>query len=133
MAFPAIGDYNTGVCPESHPIAIYSVFLEFFYNTGAIQDFNRLVWSMGDATGYGLHGDFVNGWSNQTALELALSTCTGDKGVNDPNCSLNIGPNGPGRASLQSLEIPPAINEDVGFNNVLDTLPGDNPVTGQLD
>lgn len=133
MAFPAIGDYNTGVCPESHPIAIYSVFLEFFYNTGAIQDFNRLVWSMGDATGYGLHGDFVNGWSNQTALELALSTCTGDKGVNDPNCSLNIGPNGPGQASLQSLEIPPAINEDVGFNNVLDTLPGNNPVTGQLD
>ncbi|KAG5973473.1 hypothetical protein E4U55_000501 [Claviceps digitariae] len=132
MAFPAIGDYNTGVCPESHPIAIFSVFLEFFYNTGAIQNYNRLVWSMGDATGYGLHGDFVNGWSNQTALDYALLTCAGPKGVNDPNCSLNIGPNGPGASSHQTLEIPPPFEEDVGLKNPLDKLPGDNPVTGDL-
>lgn len=56
MAFPVIGDYNTGVCPESHPHAIISVFFEFFYATGAIQDFNRWVWAQGDTTGYGLHG-----------------------------------------------------------------------------
>lgn len=54
MAFPAIGDYNGGVCPESHPVAIVSVFYEFFYNTGKITDFNRWVYSSGDGVGYGL-------------------------------------------------------------------------------
>ncbi|KAG6006745.1 hypothetical protein E4U21_006730 [Claviceps maximensis] len=129
MAFPAIGDYNTGVCPKSHPFAILSVFLEFFYNTGIIKDFWRLVWAMGDPTGYGLHGDFVNGWSNQTALEWSMKTCTGPKGVNDPGCSLNVGPNGPGRASRQPLEIPPPTQEEVGLTYPLVSLPGDNPVT----
>ncbi|RDA84293.1 hypothetical protein CP532_3339 [Ophiocordyceps camponoti-leonardi (nom. inval.)] len=129
MAFPSIGDYNTGVCPPSHPKAILSVFLEFFYDTAAVKNFNRLVWSMGDPTGYGLHGDFINGWTDQQALERAMDTCTGSLGVNDPRCSLNVGPNGPGQPSLQSPQIEPP-NEDVGLRGPLDRLPGDNPVTG---
>lgn len=60
MSFPAIGTYNSGVCPESHPRAIVSVFYEFFYATGAVQDFNRWVWAQGDTTGYGLHGMLAN-------------------------------------------------------------------------
>ncbi|KAF4595452.1 WSC domain-containing protein [Ophiocordyceps camponoti-floridani] len=129
MAFPAIGDYNTGVCPPSHPIAILSVFLEFFYDTAAIRDFNRWVWSMGDPTGYGLHGDFINGWTDQAALERAMDTCTGSSGVDDARCSLNVGSGGPGQPSLQSPQIRPP-EEDVGLRGPLDRLPGDNPVTG---
>ena len=128
MAFPAIGDYNTGVCPESHPTAIFSVFLEFFYDTGAVQDFNRWVYAMGDPTGYGLHGDFLHGWTDQDRLNKAIETCTGPNGVNDANCSLNVGPNGPGESQPQKVEVPPP-NEDVGENGPLAKLPGDNPVT----
>jgi hypothetical protein len=54
MAFPAIGDYNGGVCPESHPIAIASVYTEFFYNTRQVTDFNRWVYAQGDGVGYSL-------------------------------------------------------------------------------
>lgn len=54
MAFPAIGDYNGGVCPKSHPVAIVSVFTEFFYNTRQVKDFNRWVYAEGDTIGYGL-------------------------------------------------------------------------------
>ncbi|CAM1508697.1 Fc.00g055450.m01.CDS01 [Cosmosporella sp. VM-42] len=128
MAFPVIGDYNTGVCPKSHPVAIFSVFFEFFYDTAAIKDFNRWVWAMGDATGYGLHGDFLNGWTDQDRLNNAMTTCNGPGGVDDPNCSLNVGPNGPGRASSQPLEVPAKV-ENVGLNGPLDKLPGNNPVT----
>ncbi|CAI6013883.1 hypothetical protein V2G26_003837 [Clonostachys chloroleuca] len=129
VAFPAIGDYNTGVCPPSHPVAIFSVFFEFFYDINAIQDFNRLVWAQGDAKGYGLHGDFLNGWADQRRFERAMDTCTGPNGVNDVNCSLNVGPNGPGQAGPQELEVP-APNEEVGENGPLDRLPGNNPVWG---
>ncbi|KAF4507312.1 hypothetical protein G6O67_005965 [Ophiocordyceps sinensis] len=129
MAFPAIGDYNTGVCPKSHPVAILSVFFEFFYDTGAVKNFNRWVWAMGDPTGYGLHGDFLNGWTDQRAIERAMDTCTGAQGVNDPRCSLNAGPNGPGQSSRRNPETAPP-NEDVGLGNTLARLPGNNPVTG---
>lgn len=38
------------------------------------------VLSMGDPTGYGLHGDFSNGW-DRTVLQKAIDTCTSDSGV----------------------------------------------------
>ncbi|KEY67800.1 hypothetical protein S7711_04113 [Stachybotrys chartarum IBT 7711] len=127
MAFPAIGEFNTGVCPQSHPVAILSVFYEFFYDTDAIQDFNRLVWAMGDATGYGLHGDYLQGWTEQGRLEQAVDTCTGPNGVDDAGCSLNVGPNGPGVATPRLPEVAPP-SEEVGESGALERLPGDNPV-----
>lgn len=130
VAFPAIGAYNFGVCPASHPKAILSVFYEFFYDTGAIQDPNRLVWAMGDPTGYGLHGDYLQGWTDQQRLENAIATCTGPNGVEDRGCSLNVGPDGsPGHSSPQKIQVPePA--EPVGKQGPLAKLPGNNPVTG---
>ncbi|PTB62010.1 hypothetical protein BBK36DRAFT_1163344 [Trichoderma citrinoviride] len=127
VAFPAIGDYNTGVCPESHPKAILSVFYEFFYDTGSVQNFNRFVYADGDATGYSLHADYFQGWKNQTALELAISTCTGPNGVNDSGCSLNVGPNGPGVSGPQKLQTP-APTENIGLNGPIAALPGNNPI-----
>lgn len=64
MAFPAIGDYNGGVCPQSHPHAIVSVFTEFFHNTRQVTagNFNRWVYAEGDAVGYGLR-KFYSLWA----------------------------------------------------------------------
>jgi hypothetical protein len=92
MAFPAIGAYNGGVCPQSHPVAIYSVFYEFYYDTSSFTDYANLVYAMGDPTGYGLHGDFLNGWSDQNALNQAAATCQGPQGVSASTCSVNVCP-----------------------------------------
>ncbi|OBT60510.1 hypothetical protein VE03_10148 [Pseudogymnoascus sp. 23342-1-I1] len=128
MAFPAIGDYNGGVCPKSHPVATVSVFTEFFYNTRQVKDFNRWVYAEGDGIGYGLHGDYLQGWTDQDRLERAMATCTGPNGADDANCSLNVGPNGrPGEVTTQDPE-QPAPAEEVGHNGKLDKLPGNNPV-----
>ncbi|CAG5137590.1 uncharacterized protein ALTATR162_LOCUS161 [Alternaria atra] len=131
MSYPqTTGDYNGGVCPQSHPVAIFSLFYEFFFTAGRISaaDFNRYVYAMGDATGYGLHGDFINGWADQGALERSIATCTGSQGLQDPNCSLRLGGSlgSPGNKDPETA----APVEDVGMTGPVAKLPGDNPVTG---
>ena len=76
----------------------------------------------------GLHGDYLQGWTDQDRLEDSINTCQGDGGVMNPNCSLNVGPDGtPGQAVERDPEVP-APSEEVGFNGPLDKLPGDNPL-----
>jgi hypothetical protein len=110
------------MCPSSHPVAFVSPFYEFFFDTANLTDTN-LVWSMGDPTGYGLHGDFISGW-NQTALSLATKTCQGPNGANDPGCSVYDNTGSGGSKNLQV----PAPAEDVGLTAPLKALPGNNPV-----
>jgi hypothetical protein len=126
MAYPAIGDYNKGVCPPSHPVAIYSIFLEFIYDTSRYPEYRHWVYSNGDATGFGLHGDFIHGWTDQPALEKAAATCTGPKGLSDPRCSI---------MKTQKVIAPvrhqpevAAPGDEVGQHGLLQQLPGDNPV-----
>jgi hypothetical protein len=130
MAFPAIGDYNTGVCPQSHPTAIFSIFLEFFYDTSPFPDYQNLVYAMGDLTGCGLHGDFINGWTNLTALQDAFATC-GSNGLttSSPGCSITGGH--VQGAQPQTSEVTPP-TEDVGLTDPIAALPGTNPVTGTV-
>lgn len=81
---------------------------------------------MGDPTGYGLHGDFINGWTDQGALENAIASCTGPDGFQSPDCSINAGS---GAATSLMPEVP-APTEQVGLNGPIAALPGNNPVTG---
>lgn len=74
MAFPAIGDYNGGVCPESHPVAIVSVFTEFFYNTRQVKDSNRWVYSEGDGVGYALRECHDPAYAIQAVSPLLTSS-----------------------------------------------------------
>jgi hypothetical protein len=128
VAYTAIGGYNYGVCPASHPVAIFSLFYEFYYNTSKFDDHEKFVYSMGDPTGYGLHGVFINGWTNQTRLNNAMTTCTGLLGVHDPHCSLIVGSSA-GSAGPQALQVP-APKDNVGLNGPIPKLLGDCPVTG---
>ena len=62
-----------------------TLFFEVTYNTQAFTWWDNstqpFVLSTGDPTGYGMHGDFLNGWDADT-LQKAISDCTDDK----PDC-----------------------------------------------
>jgi len=119
VAYPAIGDYNGGVCPQSHPKAVFSIFYEFFFETKNYTDFNRFAFANGDATGFGYHGDFVMGWTNRTLLQTAHKDC-----IDAANCPL-LG-NKP--QTHEKLIYPAIYEEEIGLNGPIDKLPGNNPV-----
>jgi len=127
VAYPAIGDYNGGVCPASHPVALLSIFFEFFFQTKQYNDRN-FVFAQGDRTGYGYHGDFIMGWSNRTLLQTAHQTC-----ISDNNCPIKTAGAKPGenRAGKQNLLFPAIYEEDLGhLGNPIDRLPGNPMVDG---
>jgi hypothetical protein len=63
------------MCPKTHPYAILSIGAEFAFDTSQVTDMNQLVLANGDTTGYGFHADFMQGWTNLTALEKSFSMC----------------------------------------------------------
>ncbi|OJD34328.1 wsc domain protein [Diplodia corticola] len=75
---------EAGICPSTHPVRVMTLRYDFEFDASKIHrtaSSNKLIFSMGDDTGYGFHGVFINGW-NTTTLSTAINTCvdtdTGD-------------------------------------------------------
>lgn len=129
MSYP-IGEYDNGYCPDSHPVRMVSLFYEVIYSIDRFDsrwetsDGHPFVFAQGDATGFGFHGDFVNGWDIDV-LQEAVDTCTAQSG-NLEDCPVFVGemytP-----SECQSCRVPPSVDERV--TGVLQSLPGCNPVT----
>ncbi|EJD50411.1 hypothetical protein AURDEDRAFT_58391 [Auricularia subglabra TFB-10046 SS5] len=135
VAYPTeyYNHFNGGVCPKSHPVALLSIFFEYFFDTsmyGPNDPFaeSRLVFANGDATGHGFHGDFINGWKDLDALQHAHETCLGPG--NCPIETLGSTPDQPPRRGPAPLQVPAVFEEDIGLDGaIIDKLPGNNPVT----
>ncbi|KAH9055333.1 putative WSC domain protein [Lactarius vividus] len=85
MAYP--DGVDSGQCPYTHPHHLVSIFFEVWFNVAPFNNLNdggRFVLANGDPTGYGLHGDFLNGW-DRSVLSRAVQTCTDGSGVIE-NC-----------------------------------------------
>ena len=81
MAYP--DGIDNGICPSSHPVHLISIFYELYFSVKPFNDLGdggRFVLSNGDPTGYGLHGDFMNGW-DRSVLSRAVDECTNLSGV----------------------------------------------------
>ncbi|CAI6299230.1 unnamed protein product [Periconia digitata] len=78
VAYPDM--VNTGNCPKGYDQRLPTLLFETIWFT---QNFNgkdgQFVWSNGDPTGFGYHGDFQNGWDNKF-LQSAVDQCTNMSG-----------------------------------------------------
>lgn len=128
MSYPASGNYNNGPCPASHPVQFISLFYEVLYNTNAFANMwpnanqQPFVFASGDATGYGGHGDFINGW-DVDVLQAVVSNCTNAGSIDKTACPPIDTFTG---AEMNACRLPP-LNEQV--KGVLPVLPGCNAVT----
>lgn len=121
--------YKWGDCPASHPVHLPALFFEVTYQTNLFKDDwygneQPFVFSNGDPTGYGFHGDFVNGWDQaalQKGLELCDDTWDASKGECTPHAfGIRSG------AERGACRLPNIIDEVV--DGVLPALPGCNPL-----
>ncbi|GAA5843512.1 hypothetical protein JCM3766R1_004355 [Sporobolomyces carnicolor] len=129
MAYPE--DNESGPCPSSHPKRLVTIFYEIWWSTDPFKDSwqdalntsQPFVLSTGDPLGYGLHGDFLNGWDIDV-LQQAIDECTSDSGVID-ECKvfdLTDYSKSTGDSCVQSQ----AVQEST--LGTLDALPGCNPI-----
>jgi hypothetical protein len=117
---------DNGVCPPAYPYQFPHLFVETNYAVEQVSNLNdggRFVFSQGDPTGYGFHGDFQNGW-NDDALKSAINNCLvdgqDDSGTLDDCPSLHPywNPNFSDNCPTQ----PPQIAEPA--TGMIDKLPG---------
>jgi len=122
VSYPAIGDYNGGVCPASHPVALLSLFYEFFFDTGPFYTSpsdKNFAFANGDPTAYGYHGDFIMGWTDRGLLQTAHRDC-----ITASDCP-KLG-NQPYQA--RPLIHPAIYEEEIGRNGPRPKLAGNNHV-----
>ncbi|ORY12630.1 hypothetical protein BCR34DRAFT_587097 [Clohesyomyces aquaticus] len=127
VSYPKNGNYDGGECPSTHPVHLVTLFYEVYYDTKGFKNMwygnqQPFVFANGDATGYGYHGDFVNGW-DEKVLQTALDNCVDGT----PNCPAQTFGQFRSQAEAQACKLPSMINEPV--SGVLSALPGCNPVT----
>jgi hypothetical protein len=125
MSYPA-NSYNSGACPPDFPVHLVSIFFEVIWDTGKFAnqwygDSQPFIWSMGDPTGYGGHGDFVMGWE-EDILQSAVDTCTNDSGRVEDCPVFNLIPD----SQAEGCRVAPKVDEPV--SGLLSALPGCNPV-----
>ncbi|KAI9693792.1 MAG: hypothetical protein M1822_003063 [Bathelium mastoideum] len=127
MSYPVGPNYDNGDCPSTHPVKLVNIFFEIDYVMNTLLDdsgnfHGRLVLAQGDPTGYGLHGDFINGWDVPYLQEKIESCNAGDDQSALPGCFGTLFTND----EQHQCTIPPMVDEDV--TGELKALPGNNPV-----
>ena len=129
MAYPVGPNFDNGKCPASHPVKLVNIFYEVDYVMNTLLDESgnfegKLVLAQGDDTGYGLHGDFVNGWDVPYLQEKIESCNAGDDEDALPGCFGELFTDD----QQHQCTIPAMVDEPV--SGELKALPGDNPIQG---
>lgn len=120
MRYPSLMD--DGTCPEGYQTRLVSLFYETIWNVHAFAgQEGEFMFSTGDPTGYGYHGDFMNAW-DPNFLQSAIDVCTSPTGLVELCPLFNLQSD----SEMQKCTIPRTLKEDVV--GPLDELPGCNLV-----
>ena len=123
VAYPS--DVMTGSCPPEFPIRLPGLMFETQWDTNAFKGIpGEFVWSNGDPTGYGYHGDFITGW-NPVTLQAAVDTCTNMSGRIEDCPIFNIQP----RADSEQCFLSNGMAASEDLSGPFKTLPGNSPYT----
>lgn len=124
-----LSDIDSGVCPPDHPVQLPHLFFEVLYWTIDIDqsEGGQFVFANGDTTGYGFHGDFLNGWDMdvQTAAVADCLYPTSDDGV-VANCPALVPSDD---INFPRDCLPEAEYWDEPVLGMLTQLPGCNPIS----
>ncbi|KAH9884064.1 hypothetical protein F4778DRAFT_774792 [Xylariomycetidae sp. FL2044] len=133
MAWP-ISDGKYQNCPEGY-VHVPHIFYELYWDTKEWDEGGRwtpdgktqpYVLANGDATGYSSHGDFISAWDEDT-LAWIIENCDVTGKDSDLMSSCTGVPGGINTDTCTSVS---AILEAVDITSLLQSLPGDNEVTG---
>ena len=128
-----------GKCPDTHPKRIIGLFYEFIFKDDYAYVPGARVWASGDDTGYGMHGDFTNGWPLgeypwRVVLTLGLFQQIFAHGADCSNgFQLEKCPPLAPYATRNGSACTPdtfIVDEDTGDGAPLKSLPGNNPLFG---
>ncbi|KAK4947434.1 hypothetical protein LTR10_013802 [Elasticomyces elasticus] len=126
IAYP--NEVKYGWCPEDYPVRLPVLFYETIYQTHLFNNIDgQFVFSNGDPTGYGYHGDFICGWNEGVLQEAIDSTvCTGlnSSGLQE-DCPIFILQD-EGNATECKLDMPEALQDEA--INYIQQLPGNIPI-----
>lgn len=123
-----LSQIDNGVCPPTHPVLLPHLFYESYYSLDSVDtsDGGRFLLATGDTTGFGYHGDFLNGW-NMTTQAQAVANCLASSGSGQiSDCPDLVKSNDDAYQSNCPLQ-PSWVNETV--QGSLAALPGCNPPT----
>ncbi|KAG7089962.1 hypothetical protein E1B28_011587 [Marasmius oreades] len=133
VAFPSGGPDTGGCSDPKFPVTLPRVFMEMYWGTADFKDHVQdamnpeqpFVFANGDPTGYGYHGDYINGWKPDV-LQRVVDECDCD-----PNGSLDCCA-AKGIFTLDKdskCRITKAIDE--ATQGTLPKLPGNNPIQAE--
>ncbi|KAK0653528.1 hypothetical protein DIS24_g5957 [Lasiodiplodia hormozganensis] len=121
MSYPE-KNYREGKCPQTHPVRVIRLSFDFEFKVAGLNDEAYSIQppfslSMGDTTGYGLHGGFVNGWDTET-LRSAIDTCVDVNGGDISTCHVLTQYTA---EQCMDCKVPPRVDEPI---NDVPALPG---------
>ena len=114
---------DNGVCPSTHPVPLIHLFYEVLYGVKEIkQDGGKFVFSQGDTTGFGFHGDFLNGWDPATLKSALDQGCATTPGGAVGDCAAFKASDNPASFAQSCPERPALVKEPV--HGMINKLPG---------
>lgn len=126
VAYPSEVKY--GECPDGYPVRLPVLFYETIYQTPFFNNTEgQFVFSNGDPTGFGYHGDFICGWDEgvlQQAIDSSVCTGLNSSGLQE-DCPIFMLQN-EGNATSCKLDMPEAIQDEAV--NFIQQLPGNVPI-----